>query len=213
MAKDPAVLFYTADFMTGTMTMSHEQVGKYIRLLCLQHQKFILSEKDMYSICGEYDEDVFNKFINDENGCYYNKRMMEEQLKRIQYSESRSKNRKSKPESYENHMKIISKSYEKHMENENENENENINTIINYLNEKTGKRFTTKSKSTIRTIKARLKESRTIEDFKKVIDIKCNQWLNDKKMCIYLRPETLFGSKFESYLNEEITNKKEWGEA
>ena len=39
MAKDPAFLFYSNDFLTGTYTMTDEQVGKYIRLLCLQHQK------------------------------------------------------------------------------------------------------------------------------------------------------------------------------
>ena len=51
MSKDPAVLFYTSDFLTGTMTMTNDQVGMYIRLLCLQHQKNFLSEKDMLSIC------------------------------------------------------------------------------------------------------------------------------------------------------------------
>ena len=49
MAKDPAVLFYTSDFLSGTFTMTNEQVGMYIRLLCLQHQKGKLSEKDMLS--------------------------------------------------------------------------------------------------------------------------------------------------------------------
>ena len=39
MSKDPAILFYTQDFLVGTMMMSDEQVGQYIRLLCLQHQK------------------------------------------------------------------------------------------------------------------------------------------------------------------------------
>jgi hypothetical protein len=47
MGKDPAILFYTSDFLTGTMTFTDEQVGKYIRLLCLQHQKDKLTEKDM----------------------------------------------------------------------------------------------------------------------------------------------------------------------
>ena len=46
MSKDPAVLFYTSDFLSGTFTMTNEQVGKYIRLLCLQHQKGRLTEKD-----------------------------------------------------------------------------------------------------------------------------------------------------------------------
>lgn len=110
MAKDPAVLFYTSDFLTGTMTLSDEQTGKYIKLLCLQHQKFELTEKDMMNICKSYDEDIFSKFIKTDTG-YYNERMREEAEKRKRYSESRSSNRK-------NHMNNTSKSYEQHMENE-----------------------------------------------------------------------------------------------
>ena len=68
MSKDPAVLFYTSDFLTGTMTMTNDQVGMYIRLLCLQHQKNFLSEKDMLSICKSYDEDVFSKFEKNYQG-------------------------------------------------------------------------------------------------------------------------------------------------
>jgi len=113
MSKDPAVLFYTSDFLTGTMTMTNDQVGMYIRLLCLQHQKNFLSEKDMLSICKSYDEDVFSKFEKNDQG-YYNERMQIEYDRRKKYSESRSNNRKKKD------MLIISKSYENHMETETE---------------------------------------------------------------------------------------------
>jgi hypothetical protein len=117
MAKDPAFLFYTSDFLTGTLTMTDEQVGKYIRLLCLQHQKGSLSEKDMLFICKSYDEDIFCKFVKIESG-YYNQRLKDESEKRSKYSESRANNRKSKKD-----MLNISKTYVSHMENENENEN------------------------------------------------------------------------------------------
>ena len=50
MAKDPAVLFYTSDFLSSTFTMSDEQVGRYIRLLCIQHQKGKLADKDLKNI-------------------------------------------------------------------------------------------------------------------------------------------------------------------
>lgn len=126
MSKDPAVLFYTSDFLTGTMTMTNEQVGMYIRLLCLQHQKYVLTEKDMMSICKSYDDDIFSKFEQDDNG-YYNKRMRDEFEKRKSYSESRRNNRKGKTKK---DMKKISKTYVKHMENENENEDININETI-----------------------------------------------------------------------------------
>lgn len=91
--KDPAVLFYTSDFLAGTMLMDYEQKGKYITLLCLQHQRGRLSEKEMMTICGCYDEDIFGKFEQDENGRYFNKRMEEESEKRRKFTESRRSNR------------------------------------------------------------------------------------------------------------------------
>ena len=119
MAKDPAFLFYTSDFLTGTLTMTDEQVGRYIRLLCLQHQKYELTEKDMIFICKGYDEDIFTKFKK-VDGRFFNERLREESIKRAKYSESRRSNKLKK--------KICS-TYVKHMENE--NENENINKDIN----------------------------------------------------------------------------------
>ena len=73
--------------------------------------------------------------------------------------------------------------------------------IVDYLNAKAGTRYKASTASTRKLIKARLKEGFTLEDFKTVIDKKCNEWLNDSKMEQYLRPETLFGTKFEGYLN------------
>jgi len=72
--------------------------------------------------------------------------------------------------------------------------------IVNYLNSKCGKSYKSTSKNTRRHIHARHNEGFTISDFKTVIDAKCKQWGGDPKMVDYLRPETLFGSKFESYL-------------
>lgn len=123
MAKDPAVLLYTSDFLSGTYTMSDEQVGKYIRLLCFQHQKGKLTEKDMQSICKGYDEEVYSKF-DLIDGYYVNKRMYEEAEKRSKFTESRRKNASAK------HMP---KHMDNHMENEIENENINENRI-EYIN-------------------------------------------------------------------------------
>lgn len=92
--KDPAFLFYSSDFLSGTMLMSDEDVGKYIRLLCLQHQKGHLKEKEMLNICKEFNEDIFSKFKKDEEGKYFNERLEEESNKRKAYSESRRNNRK-----------------------------------------------------------------------------------------------------------------------
>jgi hypothetical protein len=92
MAKDPAVLFYTQDFLVGTMTMNYEQKGKYITLLCLQHQKGKLTLKDLQSILNEEDVDVAEKFIKESDGFYYNQKLKFESERRKNYSESRRKN-------------------------------------------------------------------------------------------------------------------------
>ena len=88
-----------------------------------------------------------------------------------------------------------------------------IEEIIAYLNEVTGKKFRTSSQLTKRHLNARLKEDYTVDDFKKVIAYKYEQWGNNPKMREYIRPETLFGTKFESYLqsipNDFILKTKE----
>jgi uncharacterized protein YdaU (DUF1376 family) len=128
MSKDPAFLFYSSDFLTGTSFLTNEQVGKYIRLLCHQHQNGHLKEKDMLKICIAYDEDIFEKFAKDEDGLFFNERLDTEISKRKAYSESRANNRKKKeqPEektlTYEKDMLNTSITYVEHMENENENE-------------------------------------------------------------------------------------------
>lgn len=83
--------------------------------------------------------------------------------------------------------------------------------VVEYLNQKTGKNFKHTSKVTQRHIRARLAEGFTVSDFKQVIDKKCSDWLRDQKMKEYLRPETLFGTKFESYLNSKSTTARPKG--
>ena len=92
MAKDPAVLFYTQDFLVGTMTMTYEQKGKYITLLCLQHQKSKLTLKDLQAILTDEDYEVAEKFIKDTDGFYYNHKLRYEAERRKSYSESRKRN-------------------------------------------------------------------------------------------------------------------------
>lgn len=81
--------------------------------------------------------------------------------------------------------------------------------IISYLNKKTGKHYKAKTDATVRLIKARMNDGFSIEDFKKVIDIKTAEWKHDDKMKNYLRPITLFSTKFESYLNSEVPDEAE----
>lgn len=81
-----------------------------------------------------------------------------------------------------------------------------IEEILSYLNEKSGKKYKSKSKDTIKHINARLAEGFKVEDFKTVIDKKCAEWLGTE-FEQYLRPATLFGTKFEGYLNAPVRTK------
>ena len=83
--------------------------------------------------------------------------------------------------------------------------------IIEYLNEKTGRKYKHTAIANQRVIKARMNEGYTLEEFKTVIDKKTVEWKNDVKMKKFLRPETLFGTNFDRYLNEEPeSNEKSW---
>ena len=81
--------------------------------------------------------------------------------------------------------------------------------VVDYLNQKLSTNYRATTRKTKDLIKARANEGFILDDFKKVIDIKTKEWINDKKMCKYLRPETLFGNKFESYLNQEYQNEED----
>ena len=85
---------------------------------------------------------------------------------------------------------------------------EYIKEILDYLNTKANKNFRYSNKETIKHINARLSEGYTVNDFKKVIDIKCSEWLNTN-MDQYLRPNTLFSpTNFENYLNTKAATIK-----
>ena len=73
--------------------------------------------------------------------------------------------------------------------------------VIDYLNARAGTKFKDKSKDTRSHIRARIDEGFTVDDFKKVIDGRIAAWKGDAKMNEFIRPSTLFGPKFESYLN------------
>lgn len=74
--------------------------------------------------------------------------------------------------------------------------------IVDYLNQVCKTKYKATSKETQRLIKARIDAGFNMDDFKTVISKKGAQWLNDPENSMYLRPETLFGTKFESYLNQ-----------
>lgn len=92
MSKDPAILFYTGDFLNGCSDLTFEERGQYITLLCLQHQKGHLSEKTIRLSVGSVSVDVLKKFIEDPAGNFYNERMENEITKRAQFIQSRINN-------------------------------------------------------------------------------------------------------------------------
>lgn len=81
------------------------------------------------------------------------------------------------------------------------------NDVIEYLNLKLGTNYKTSTRKTRDCIKARYNEGYRLDDFKLVIDKKYNEW-NGTDMEKYLRPETLFGNKFEGYLNQKEKENK-----
>lgn len=97
----------------------------------------------------------------------------------------------------------------KNKKKENNNNNNIYIAVIDHLNKATGQNYRSTTKATRQKIDARLNECYKLDDFIAVIDKKTAQWKDDPVMSKYLRPETLFGSKFEGYLNEITARETE----
>ena len=139
--KDPAFLFYSSDFLTGVADLTMEERGQYITLLCLQHQKGHLSEKTCRLQLGLSDltqaADVMAKFIVDENGLYYNRRLESEMNIRAKSANASRNNgilggRPKKNEKPNQNLQDNSRlGFSKPKQNLSENENESENVIEN----------------------------------------------------------------------------------
>lgn len=80
--------------------------------------------------------------------------------------------------------------------------------IVTFLNSMVGSNYKSTTGKTRKLIAARIAEGFTVDDFKAVITKKAKEW-QGTDMAQYLRPETLFGTKFEGYLNQpEVKNNK-----
>ena len=128
MAKDPAFLFYPGDYVSGTMGMTFEEKGAYMDLLMLQFNRGHMNTHMIQHTIGHLWEQVKCKFIQDDEGLWYNVRLDFEKEKRKTFTESRRNNMKPKDKlsyepPYETHMQPHMDS---HMENVNENINEDI---------------------------------------------------------------------------------------
>jgi uncharacterized protein YdaU (DUF1376 family) len=141
MARDPAFLFYSSDFLTGISFLSFEERGKYITILCSMHQHGRLNEESISFLVGLVSVKLKSKFQVDENGFWFNKRLEEEIIKRNKFTESRRNNgikggrgnKSDKPNTYPNGKPKLN-----HMDNymEDENENKDLSIINNSENQK-----------------------------------------------------------------------------
>ena len=127
MAKDPAFLFYSQDFITGTMFMNNEQIGIYIRLLCAQHQHGGLIGKTAFNSIIATNDIIKTKFIETDEG-FYNIRLMDEMVKRTKKSNNLSANALSGWVKRRDKNAIA---LQAHMppEDEDVNENEDVNQL------------------------------------------------------------------------------------
>jgi len=101
------------------------------------------------------------------------------------------------------------KEEEKEIQQEIEKETDSylVKSIVEYLNDKAKSQYRYQTVATKRHIVARINEGFTLDNFKTVIDKKCEEWLGTD-MAKYIRPETLFGTKFEVYLNQKSEKEK-----
>ena len=171
--------------------------------------------------------------LNDKQTKIFNnlRRPLEKSKKRSKcgsITKSNENQEESEIKTKENQKEIKTKSNENQKENEskthqdvnvivNVNDNVDVNVnkitlaeikgIIEYLNIKSNSHYKYSTDKTQTLIKARIKDGFTLDDFKIVIDKKCEEWLGTD-FEKFLRPETLFSNKFEGYLNQKITAKK-----
>lgn len=132
MAKDPAFLFYSSDFLSGVSDLTMEERGQYITLLCLQHQKGHLTEKAIKITVPNVSNDVLSKFTVDENGHYFNERLEVERDKRLQHSEKqrqRALDGWKKRKAMQSDGNATANATALPLENRNENENISDNAI------------------------------------------------------------------------------------
>jgi len=122
MAKDPAFLFYPNDYIGGTMGMTFEEKGAYIEILMLQFNRGHMTSHMIGQLVGQLWESIKCKFVQDEQGLWYNIRLDQEKDKRMSFTQSRRNNIKGLNQHTIGHMTS-------HMEDVNEDVNRNINKV------------------------------------------------------------------------------------
>jgi hypothetical protein len=129
--KDPAFMMYSGDFLSGTFTMNYEQRGKFITLMCIQHQKGYLTSADMKSVLNEEDYLLAEKFYKANDGNWYNQKMTDVINERKEYTANRLKNFQKKDD-VNTHIDNHKDSHmELHTGDEDEDEDKDVNEIEN----------------------------------------------------------------------------------
>ena len=205
--NDPAVLFYTSDFLTGVMDMTMEERGQYITLLCYQHQKGHIKEETIRLLVGNVSVNVLNHFKIDNEGKYYNNRMDIEKEKRHLFTESRRNNGKKggRPKKNEEIHKdnLVVIHMVNHMGNDNENENINKNDnkdIYSYYESIFGRTLNSIEYETM----TKWLEDKTEEQIKKAIDETAMSNIDNIK---YVN-KVLYSNKKKSKVVPEWFNKE-----
>jgi uncharacterized phage protein (TIGR02220 family) len=174
--------------------------------------------KDMGLLAGN-DEGVltvteYNDIVGCESQWAEKKRAYRDKKKKEGQSGGQSKGQKKDNVLEENKYKSLDKR-EKSLENKSteieiinpaKQDNVPYDDVIDYLNFRLGTHYKSSTDKTKAQIKARFREGFTLDDFKTVIDKKYNEWYGTE-MQKYLRPETLFGTNFEGYLNQTSGKK------
>jgi hypothetical protein len=214
--KDPAFLFYPADFLVGCADLTMQERGQYITLLCLEHQKGRLSEKTCRLNLGLLSvseiPDVMAKFKIDAEGLYYNERLELEINKRHETSEYYSNKGKKggAPKGNQNAKKTSQKQPKNNpktniYENENENRNENIIEFENEIrNNNNNGEF---SFLKIWEIYEKKGNKKTSERKWQSLPDKTKQLIFEHvPKYVNATPDLKYRKNFETYLNQEAWN-------
>lgn len=93
MAKDPAMLWYPSDWISGTLGMTFEEKGAYMELLMMQFSRGHLTTRMIGQTIGQLWVNIKDKFTEDADGLWYNKRLEDEKERRKNYVLTRNNNR------------------------------------------------------------------------------------------------------------------------
>ena len=174
-----------------------------LALQALEQLDMIIMDEEFFSVAGwdEHQNTEGLDKIREQNRI--RKRNQRNRQKLLLEEKSHVKSRDSHTKSRDSHA--ADKDTDKDTDKDIDKDKDYIE-IIDYLNLKAGTNYKASTKNTKSCIHARMQEGFTVEDFKKVIDIKCADWMGTEWEK-FLRPQTLFGTKFESYLNEKVRKK------